>query len=285
MKLKNIGIANLIAIVSCTIALNLNAQDGASLYKPCAACHSIGGGRMIGPDLKGITKLRTNEWLVDFIKSSSKMIKAGDPIAVALFEEYNKVPMPDNNLTTEQINKILEFIDGGAPVVDKAKEALQFRLDSMLKTNSAYDIDKGKELFDGSIRFVNGGPSCISCHNVVYNKESFGGMLAKDLTKSFTRLNGFAGLKGIIATPPFPSMAEAYNKKALTDEEITYLQLYLKAADLQNPTEPLVSKTWFLHAALTIGAIMVAGISLLWYKRKRKSVNHNILKRQKRYSI
>ena len=76
----------------------------------CGACHSIGKGKIIGPDLKGVTERRDQVWLIDFIRSSQTMVKNGDEIAVQVFEEYGKIPMPDNNFTDEQILGILSYI-------------------------------------------------------------------------------------------------------------------------------------------------------------------------------
>lgn len=261
------------------------AQDGATLFKPCAACHTIGGGNTIGPDLKGIGKRRTNEWLVQFILSSTKLIKSGDADAVAIFKQFNNIPMPDNAITVEQANKILAHIDGGtSAVVDPKMALLKLKVDSMLKTNSPLDILAGKELFNGERRFENGGASCISCHNATFNKTGRGGTLAKDLTKAFSRLGGFAGIRGIISSAPFPSMLESYNNHPVTEEENAQLQLFLKNTDEQNPEQPLVEKTWFLHSALTVLFLILLVISGLWFRRKRLSVNHDILKRQERYS-
>jgi len=36
----------------------------------CFACHTIGGGRLIGPDLAGVHEKRSQEWLEKFVKSS-----------------------------------------------------------------------------------------------------------------------------------------------------------------------------------------------------------------------
>jgi cytochrome c551/c552 len=261
------------------------AQDGATLFKPCAACHTIGGGKTVGPDLKGITKQRTNEWLVQFIQSSTKLIKSGDPEAVAIFKQYNNIPMPDNALTAEQVNKILDHIDGGAGgAVNPQAALLKLKVDSMLKANSPLDILAGKGLFNGEKRFENGGVSCVSCHNATYNNTGKGGTLAKDLTKAYSRLGGFAGLKGIIATAPFPSMLEAYKNHPVTEEENAQLQLFLRHADEQNPAQPLVEKTWFLHSAMLVSLLIILAISGLWFRRKRLSVNHAILKRQEKYS-
>lgn len=95
----------------------------------CAACHTIGKGKLVGPDLKGVNERHDKEWLHSFIRSSQTMVKNGDPIAVKLFEENNKIPMPDNNLTDEQIDNILAYIENydesapaAAPVTTTATE-------------------------------------------------------------------------------------------------------------------------------------------------------------------
>ena len=91
---------------------SLQAQNAAPPeWAVCAACHTIGKGKLIGPDLKGVTEKHDREWLYSFIRSSQTMIKNGDPKAVAIFEEYNKIPMPDNNFTDEQIERLLVYIE------------------------------------------------------------------------------------------------------------------------------------------------------------------------------
>ncbi len=98
----------------------LNAQEPAE-WAACKVCHTIGKGRLVGPDLKGVTERRSQEWLIPFIQKSQTMVDSGDPDAVQLFEEY-KIPMPDNNLSDEQIINILNFItnyvEPAAPIAD-----------------------------------------------------------------------------------------------------------------------------------------------------------------------
>ncbi len=267
------------------------AQDGAKLFEACADCHSIGGGKMIGPDLKGITKRRSNEWLVGFIQSSTKVINAGDPDAKAVFKEYESTLMPDNTVSADQINQILGFIDGektgvrtSDPYEDAKAAAAQKRLDSILKANSPNDIIEGKNLFYGSIGFENGGAACASCHNAVFYNSGRGGLLARDLTKAHSRLGGFPGTKGLIKSAPFPSMKETYKNNPITEDEAAYLQLFLKCTDAQNPVQPVVKKAWFFQSALLVSLLIALAITLIWFKRKRLSVNHFILKRQERFS-
>ena len=40
----------------------------------CIACHTLGKGRLIGPDLAGVADRRTQDWLMRFIKSSQTMM-------------------------------------------------------------------------------------------------------------------------------------------------------------------------------------------------------------------
>lgn len=263
------------------------ADEGAKLFKACEACHSIGAGPRIGPDLKGITKRRTNDWLVRFIQSPATVLKSGDADAKAIFKEFNNVPMPDNALTTDQINLILAHIDGGkgeASAIDPKLAIMQQRIDSLLKTNSPQDILTGYDLFTGKRRLKNGGAACIACHNATYNNNSKGGNLAKDLTKAYSLLGGFAGIKGLIGSPPFPSMTQTYKNNPVTDEENAYLQLFLKSTDAKNPAAPIIEKAWLVYPAFLLSLFIAIVIAAIWFKRKRLSVNHDIITRQIRYS-
>ena len=82
----------------------------------CVACHAISGGegKKLGPDLAGVTKRRSEDWLVKFLRSPEEML-ATDPIAKELLAKY-KVPMPNQNLSEAEIRgyvKYFRFIDAG----------------------------------------------------------------------------------------------------------------------------------------------------------------------------
>lgn len=85
-------------------------SDGAQLFVVCSACHSIGQGDRIGPDLYGVNDRHSEDWLIRFIRNSQEVIQSGDPAAVELFEKYNKIPMPPNDLTDDQIRVLLDYI-------------------------------------------------------------------------------------------------------------------------------------------------------------------------------
>ncbi len=113
--MKKIIICILITSFYYTVTAQNVAQGEKSFKSLCAACHSVGKGKVVGPDLAGVTTKRNEKWLISWIKSSQTMVKNNDPIAVKLFNEYNKMPMPDANLTPAQIKDVLAYIKSLSP--------------------------------------------------------------------------------------------------------------------------------------------------------------------------
>lgn len=77
--------------------------------KGCVACHSIGKGKITGPDLLGVTGRREEEWLRKWLKSPDTMVYS-DPIAKEMLKEY-LVPMPNQGLTDEDIELLIEYFE------------------------------------------------------------------------------------------------------------------------------------------------------------------------------
>src|SRR5881394_3002699 len=74
----------------------------------CLACHSLGQGKKLGPDLAGVTKHRDDAWLTRWLKSPEQMLKT-DEHAKAMLKEYNNLPMPNQNLTDAEIRQYLKY--------------------------------------------------------------------------------------------------------------------------------------------------------------------------------
>lgn len=96
------------------------AQQGKDIFKArCAACHKIGS-VFTGPDLTGIDKRRSVEWIINFVQSSQTVIKKGDKDAVALFETFNKTMMPDHtDLKDADIKNIVAYIKEESIILGK----------------------------------------------------------------------------------------------------------------------------------------------------------------------
>ncbi len=85
--------------------------DGAaSFVQKCAACHTIGKGQTVGPDLKGVTARREQDWLVRWIMHPDKMLAEKDPIATDLLKQFNGIPMPPQGIAEEEARALLAYI-------------------------------------------------------------------------------------------------------------------------------------------------------------------------------
>ena len=87
-------------------------QAGKKLFNAnCAACHKLNK-KAVGPALRGVSAKYDRDWLYKWIKNSSAMIKDGDPQAVSIWEEYNKVAMNAFPLlSNSDIDNILAYTD------------------------------------------------------------------------------------------------------------------------------------------------------------------------------
>ncbi len=114
------------------------AQDGAALFNGnCVACHSIGKGKIVGPDLKDIAKRRPLDWVTKWVQNSAAVIASGDAYAVQIFKDNNNVPMPPQNLKPEEVKAVYEYITAeGAKAPKVAKAPVAGNNDEMPKENN-----------------------------------------------------------------------------------------------------------------------------------------------------
>jgi len=88
-------------------------HNGQRLFvSKCSACHTVGEGDKVGPDLAGVTKRRSRVWLTRYIAEPDALLAAGDPIATALFHQYKDMRMPNLKLGAGDIADIVSFLEG-----------------------------------------------------------------------------------------------------------------------------------------------------------------------------
>ncbi len=90
------------------------AQDPVDYFKTtCQSCHTIGGGRLAGPDLKDVSERQERAWLVEFILDPASKLDSPDPYAKKIFDDAGgvfKMPKPAN-INNELAEKLLDLID------------------------------------------------------------------------------------------------------------------------------------------------------------------------------
>ncbi len=74
----------------------------------CLACHSLGQGRKLGPDLAGVTKRRSDDWLTRWLKSPEAMLQT-DADAKTMLKEFGNIAMPNQNLSDAEIRQYLKY--------------------------------------------------------------------------------------------------------------------------------------------------------------------------------
>jgi len=85
---------------------------GAYLFKSqCAACHTVGRGDGIGPDLVNVTTRRDHCWVGRYIAEPDKMLAEKDPVAVELFAKYKNVRMPNLSVEPADVAILVSYIE------------------------------------------------------------------------------------------------------------------------------------------------------------------------------
>ena len=258
--------------VGWTAAAPGQTDPGQAVFQAsCASCHTIGGGRLVGPDLAGVGERRTEAWLIDFIQHSQQLVAAGDSTAVALFREYGEMPMPDQSLAADDIRQVLTYIRGAAATDVPAPT---------FAPPTEEQILLGRPLFQGTTRLANGGPACTSCHDVTDAAITGGGGLARELTTAYARL-GPSGVRSVVANAPFPVMQRAYRDRPLTDDEVTALVGFLGLVGAEQALhQPRGVGPRLFAAGLGGSVLLLLLYSLVWRRRLKGSVNQAIYDRQ-----
>jgi len=223
--------ARLVAALGLFAAGGARAADAPSeetiayFKQNCASCHTIGGGKLTGPDLKNVGKRRTREQLAKYVPDPKTAIDSGDPYLVKLWNDANGVYMPTPpGITAERVQKLLDLIDA-----ESALEKSQFAggtLSDRALTDA--DVERGRAIFDGSLALTNGAPACISCHSVEGASGFGGGRLGPDLTGVFARLGGRKSLGAWLTSPQSVTMTPVFRGREMKEQEILGLVAFLK---------------------------------------------------------
>ncbi|MGB5471910.1 MAG: SCO family protein [Gammaproteobacteria bacterium] len=108
------------------------ARPGEDLFNTrCTACHTIGQGDKLGPDLLGVVSKRDRQWLIRWLQEPDVMLKEKDPLATALYNQYGKVPMPNVKLTDKNALDLIEYMQAETLRVNALSEDTPAQADSL----------------------------------------------------------------------------------------------------------------------------------------------------------
>lgn len=246
------------------------AEDGEALFQTtCVACHSVGGGDGVGPDLQGVTLRRDSDWLTRWLSDPPKMLADGDPIATEMLGKFNNLAMPNFSLSEAQISSLIAFFeaqDGGAAPQQAAPATTQ--------ASGEGDAAAGKNLFTGVTRLSNGGPSCRACHSSGGIGGLGGGKLGPDLTGAYAKLGD-----ALIQWPATSqTMRPIFTSKPLTAGEQADLLAFFRSTDVTTRSTEVI---WQLIALAVGGVVVIAALmQLIWHRRLTK-VREPMVSRQR----
>lgn len=266
-----------------------NTDSGEQIFKQkCASCHTIGGGRLVGPDLDGVTGLRDQEWLKNFIGAPDKVIAAGDPIATELLNEFNGVPMPNLGLSSQDVDDILAYLTPPGEVTQQVPEgqsqatdpeAPQTPADTTTEQPLNGNPTYGEAFFIGAISLTSGGTPCHACHSVEGVGMIGGGALGPDLTHVYARY-GREGLAAALTGLPFPTMQGIFAGRQLTPNEQADLLAFFEKVDQRS--EPRTQQNFQLIFGAGTGLAFAFFIFMLFaWPRQRMSLSQRLRKNGK----
>ena len=269
MWASSLGAVAAVALVGVVGALSARAvtgsEDGQAVFDQlCKGCHTIGGGKLAGPDLEGLADRRERAWVERFIQAPDAVIASGDPIAKQLVDDYG-AQMPNLGVSDAQLAALVAFLgyaeQGSSPPSTNPKPTPPSAPD----VPSAGDAAAGKRLFEGSDRFAGGGPSCLSCHSVAGVGALGGGQLGPDLTGAFEKYGGAQGLQGVLEAVAFPTMAPIFGDRPLAAQERADLVAFLESA--ADEERPALQAGKLVALSLGVAALIGLLAAVVWRRR------------------
>lgn len=249
------------------------AQEGKAIFQQkCSSCHTIGGGKLVGPDLQGVTARRDAGWLKRFIAAPDKMFAAEDPLALQLLAENNNIPMPALGLKDSEVAAILAYLeDPSAAPPDDQTSAVALPEGRALA---------GQNLFTGEARLANGGPPCLACHTVSGYGWLEGGRLGPDLTQVIQRY-GEAGLAANLNQITFPTMQGPFLNRPFTPQEQADLIAFFTWSNAQ-ATQAIDRKTPVFLGIGAFGSLFLFGILAVFWPQQRENLATRLRRQSRR---
>jgi mono/diheme cytochrome c family protein len=232
----------------------------------CVTCHTIGGGRLIGPDLKEAVQQKDRAWLEHFIQDPEAVLNSGDPYALQLKKDANGIVMPKMpGLTPEMAKSLLDLIE----VESKLPKSSLAGVAVSEQPFTPDDVLTGTKIFLGKRRLSQAGPPCISCHTLGSIGGFGGGRLGPDLTLVYQRLGGRKSLGAWLSAPATTTMQSVFRNHSLQKEEILPLLAVFENSSRQSQPANSTSQIRFFLAGFAGAVLGLALMGWIWRGRFR----------------
>ena len=260
-------------------ATSASAQEAADFFRQnCISCHTVGGGRLTGPDLKNVTQRKEREWLVEFLQSPQAMVDKGDPYALKLQQEARGVVMPAiSGMSKDRAQALLGMLDAESKLSKSQFAGMQMSD----RPFTPYDVGQGRAIFLGERGLSNTGPACISCHTVKGHGALGGGRLGPDLTRVYERLQGRKNMAAWLFAPATPTMATVFKQRALKPEEILPLVAFFEDSARRGGQDDSAARLNFFLLGLGGAALGLVVMDTAW-KRRFRSVRRTLVENARR---
>jgi nitrite reductase (NO-forming) / hydroxylamine reductase len=191
-----------------------DVHAGEALFaRNCLACHSVGQGDGIGPDLQDIHHVRERDWLVRWIEDPIGMAQT-DPVGQQVFAAWNELPMPASGLSRAEIEQVLEYV----VAVSEGRYGVAEEIGAEL--TEAQFAQARQIYFD----------RCAGCHGTLRV-----GATGPNIEPATTTLRGTHSLRAILRHGLPGGMPAWVDAGILTGEEADLLAAYVQ---LPPPTPP-----------------------------------------------
>ncbi|HEC11562.1 MAG TPA: c-type cytochrome, partial [Acidimicrobiales bacterium] len=205
---------------------DLVAAGEALFAKDCAACHTVGGGVLVGPDLAGVTTRRDTEFLKSWITDNVAFAEVNAD-AKALSEEFS-AQMPPFALSDGDMDALLAYLESTAEMTTETTVASGPRELSAAEMEAASDI------------YFN---RCAGCHGTLR-----AGATGPNIQPENTLEKGTEALETII-TNGLPGGMPAWGASGvLSPEDIELMANFVQLPPPEPPQRPMadIRESWNL---------------------------------------
>jgi cytochrome c2 len=217
----------------------LGDPAAADFMMKCAGCHSVGRGKLTGPDLKDAAGWKPSD-IIPKIKLMEKRTGPLTDLEITELAKFLKDPQVTGRITTQEARMAAE----AEAKYEKGNEK------------------KGADLFYGATPMINGGLACVSCHRL----QERGGNFGPNLSAVFAKM-GTIPLISACEKASFREMDAVYREHPITHQEAIHLAKFLESGKSAPPSED-GAPNQVLAGAVALSLLGLGGVSA-YYRKKQ----------------